>query len=119
MTAVGRKVAGMGWFFTMRTSCRMKVLFSPDFSLSGISHKVPPRQGRGQKQYGAKIRVAFYLSFYSILILPQVVKIRFLLREKGLGVVKVGTVDDFQGQVGLLIFSFPPRSFKLLDYMIT
>ncbi len=29
----------------------------------------------------------------------QVVKVRLLLRQRGLGAVKVGTVDDYQGQV--------------------
>ena len=28
----------------------------------------------------------------------QVQKIRLLLRERGLGAVRVGTVDDYQGQ---------------------
>ena len=31
--------------------------------------------------------------------LRQVVKVRLLLRERGLGDVRVGTVDDYQGQV--------------------
>lgn len=32
-------------------------------------------------------------------------KLRYLLREKGLGVIKVGTVDDYQGQVCMAIFT--------------
>lgn len=47
----------------------------------------------------------------------QVQKIRLLLRERGLGAIRVGTVDDYQGQEERIIFisttlskpeSFPP-----------
>lgn len=39
------------------------------------------------------------------LLLPfQVQKIRLLLRERGLGAVRVGTVDDYQGQEERIIF---------------
>ena len=34
----------------------------------------------------------------------QVQKIRLLLRERGLGAVRVGTVDDYQGQEERIIF---------------
>ena len=34
----------------------------------------------------------------------QVYKIRSLLREKGLGMIRVGTVDDYQGQEEKIIF---------------
>lgn len=34
----------------------------------------------------------------------QVKKLRLLLRERGLGAVRVGTVDDFQGQEARIVF---------------
>lgn len=34
----------------------------------------------------------------------QVQKVRLLLRERGLGAVRVGTVDDYQGQEERIIF---------------
>lgn len=34
----------------------------------------------------------------------QVQKIRLLLRERGLGAVRVGTVDDYQGQEERFVF---------------
>lgn len=39
-----------------------------------------------------------------MLVLVQVKKIRLLLRERNLGAVRVGTVDDFQGQEARIIF---------------
>jgi putative helicase MOV10L1 len=41
-------------------------------------------------------------NFYAILL--QVQKIRLLLRERGLGAIRVGTVDDYQGQEERIIF---------------
>ncbi len=35
---------------------------------------------------------------------PQVQKIRLLLRQRGLGSIRVGTVDDYQGQEERIIF---------------
>lgn len=40
----------------------------------------------------------------AVLVLVQVKKIRLLLRERNLGAVRVGTVDDFQGQEARIIF---------------
>ena len=37
-------------------------------------------------------------------------KIRLLLRERGLGAVRVGTVDDYQGQEERIIFISTVRS---------
>lgn len=39
-----------------------------------------------------------------MLVLIQVKKIRLLLRERNLGAVRVGTVDDFQGQEARVVF---------------
>lgn len=41
---------------------------------------------------------------YHTLIDSQVKKLRLLLRDRNLGAVRVGTVDDFQGQEARIIF---------------
>ena len=44
----------------------------------------------------------------------QAQKVRQLLRERGLGSVRVGTVDDYQGQEERIIFISTVRPYPLL-----
>ena len=46
----------------------------------------------------------------------QAQKVRQLLRERGLGAVRVGTVDDYQGQEERIIFISTVRPFFCLSH---
>ena len=55
---------------------------------------------------------------YQLVLPMQAQKIRQLLRDRGLGSVRVGTVDDYQGQEERIIFISTVSFHQMFDMMI-